>query len=589
MKGFIAVVILVLAVFSVNAEAATFYAAPAGLGGSEANDCTAAQSISTPKLRINSAIGCTTAGAGDTVIIRDGVYDEWLTGSVNGTLTPSAAHLSAQPFTQIIRNGASSANKTKIWGENVGSFNPATGQGLTGAIIAPTTSQNPDTNNAIGLVLAYTSNVHFKNLHLNYVGTLLPAAPNKSGGIFLGDAANIDIENVSLWRAGIKSSGGSSNFRIWNSHVGYSGEGCVFADGDPNTGGQPCPHGLYVCGDGHLIENNEVHHSSHSDIHITCETSNADNIIIRQNKIHDSKGYAVIVKGINAQVYSNVVERTGLGMFCNGNGHLYANNTVNGFFNSPSDVPDPFQFSYAAFVSSLTAVNNQFHAAKSSFNMIRRQDFGAISTSFIHHNMCSQSGNAGCTNVQTTSAIFNNYGASDYTLKSTSPARGAGVSTSATLDYAENTFASPPEIGAFAFVEADSIAPTVSLTAPAQGAIVSGAAISVTATASDNIGVSGVQFKLDGVALQAEDTSVPYGITWDTTTGVINGAHSLTATARDAAGNSTTSEAVLVTVSNSTGGPPSPVFNSFTCSGVVGPVYAGSSPFVVNCTTPSAP
>ena len=94
----------------------------------------------------------------------------------------------------------------------------------------------------------------------------------------------------------------------------------------------------------------------------------------------------------------------------------------------------------------------------------------------------------------------------------------------------------------------DSTPPTVSITSPASGATVSGS-ISVTATASDNRGVSGVQFQLDGANRGAEDTTAPYSMPWDTTTAP-NGTHTLTAIARDAAGNSTTSEPVTVTVSN---------------------------------------
>jgi len=94
----------------------------------------------------------------------------------------------------------------------------------------------------------------------------------------------------------------------------------------------------------------------------------------------------------------------------------------------------------------------------------------------------------------------------------------------------------------------DTTPPTVSITSPGNGATVSGT-ISVTASASDNVGVAGVQFKLDGANLGAEDTSSPYGVSWNTTT-VANGSHSLTATARDAAGNRTTSATVTVTVSN---------------------------------------
>jgi hypothetical protein len=61
--------------------------------------------------------------------------------------------------------------------------------------------------------------------------------------------------------------------------------------------------------------------------------------------------------------------------------------------------------------------------------------------------------------------------------------------------------------------------------------------------------VSGVQFKLDGSSVGSEDTSSPYSISWDSFT-VPNGTHTVTATARDAAGNSTTSSSVTVTVSN---------------------------------------
>src|SRR5439155_14928361 len=62
----------------------------------------------------------------------------------------------------------------------------------------------------------------------------------------------------------------------------------------------------------------------------------------------------------------------------------------------------------------------------------------------------------------------------------------------------------------------DTTPPTVSITAPANGAPVSGTT-SVTANASDNVGVAGVQFKLDGANLGTEDTTAPYSRTWDTT------------------------------------------------------------------------
>ena len=96
----------------------------------------------------------------------------------------------------------------------------------------------------------------------------------------------------------------------------------------------------------------------------------------------------------------------------------------------------------------------------------------------------------------------------------------------------------------------DTTAPTASITAPAAGATVSGT-VSVTATASDNVGVTKVEFYMDG-ALRTTDTTSPYSWSWDTTQ-FANSSHSLVTKAYDAAGNVGTSSTVTVTVNNSTG------------------------------------
>ena len=84
----------------------------------------------------------------------------------------------------------------------------------------------------------------------------------------------------------------------------------------------------------------------------------------------------------------------------------------------------------------------------------------------------------------------------------------------------------------------------MTLTAPANGATVSGT-VTLTATASDDVGVAGVQFLVNGAPLGAEDTTrdpttLTYSVSWYTTA-ANNGTHTLTARARDAAGNTTTS------------------------------------------------
>lgn len=95
----------------------------------------------------------------------------------------------------------------------------------------------------------------------------------------------------------------------------------------------------------------------------------------------------------------------------------------------------------------------------------------------------------------------------------------------------------------------DTTPPTVSVASPLQDAQVSGI-ITLTATADDNVAVAGVRFLLDGAPFGAEVTAAPYSIPLDTRN-ISDGIHLLTATARDASGNSAASLAVSFRVINS--------------------------------------
>jgi hypothetical protein len=75
----------------------------------------------------------------------------------------------------------------------------------------------------------------------------------------------------------------------------------------------------------------------------------------------------------------------------------------------------------------------------------------------------------------------------------------------------------------------------VVFTASSCGPTMSGT-ITPAAGVSDNVGVVGVQFKMDDVNYGPELTSSPFSVTWDTRT-VTNGCHIVTAVARDATGN----------------------------------------------------
>jgi hypothetical protein len=102
----------------------------------------------------------------------------------------------------------------------------------------------------------------------------------------------------------------------------------------------------------------------------------------------------------------------------------------------------------------------------------------------------------------------------------------------------------------------DTKVPAVSLTAPEQNSTVSGT-VTISATASDDVGVAGVRFLLGGASIGSEDTSAPFTISFNSTqTG--NDTYTLVAVARDAAGNSTTSVSRTITISNAATVPPAP-------------------------------
>jgi subtilisin family serine protease len=92
----------------------------------------------------------------------------------------------------------------------------------------------------------------------------------------------------------------------------------------------------------------------------------------------------------------------------------------------------------------------------------------------------------------------------------------------------------------------DTIPPTVSISSPATGAAVSGT-IQVQGTATDNVGVTNIQFYVDG-QLVASTTTSPFSFSWNTTTSA-NASHTLTVKAYDAASNVGTAS-VSVNVNN---------------------------------------
>ncbi|PKM14875.1 MAG: hypothetical protein CVV12_11635, partial [Gammaproteobacteria bacterium HGW-Gammaproteobacteria-2] len=134
---------------------------------------------------------------------------------------------------------------------------------------------------------------------------------------------------------------------------------------------------------------------------------------------------------------------------------------------------------------------------------------------------------------------------SPYTLAidSTALANGAHTLSAVAYDAAGNAGVSPTVGFSVNNVAADTTAPSVS-------AAISGnsGTITFSANASDNTGVTRVDFLVDGVA-KGSDNSGPYTLSLDSTT-LSNASHTLVAKAYDAAGNIGTSASVSFSVNN---------------------------------------
>ena len=134
-----------------------------------------------------------------------------------------------------------------------------------------------------------------------------------------------------------------------------------------------------------------------------------------------------------------------------------------------------------------------------------------------------------------------------YAWNSAASANGAHTLQARASDAAGNTGTSSTLSVQVSGGVSDTTAPSVSLTSPTSGATLAGS-VALTATATDNLGVTRVDFLVDG-ALVAQGTlsGGTYSATWNTPSAT-TGTHTVQARASDAAGNTGSSASVSVTV-----------------------------------------
>ena len=145
----------------------------------------------------------------------------------------------------------------------------------------------------------------------------------------------------------------------------------------------------------------------------------------------------------------------------------------------------------------------------------------------------------------------------DYHLATASPCIDAGAAELAIvsdLDGVARPVGSGWDMGAYestAIRPTDVQAPTVHITSPASGAVVSGEVTITVVATDDQSGIARVEFRVDG-ALLSSSTAEPYMATWDASVAAAGG-HAIQVTAIDKAGNSASaSETVTVSAADTT-------------------------------------
>ena len=478
----------VLLAWAASASAADYYVSPAG------NDSNTGASTA-PWRTLQKAAN--TAQAGDVVHVADGTYvgmNITRSGTVSAPITFRAQGTGAL----VNARNASTDDNINIEG---GSYIIIDGFAVEDAPRAGIRIVN-------GTGVVIRNNVIARSGH---------------SGILTGWTPGIQIiDNVS-WGAAAQHGIYVSNSRVAPDDIVVRGNEC-FGNGQ---NGIQLNGDCWESGDGvftnAIIENNIVHDNNWKGFSLIS----VQNSVIRNNLIYDN-GVSAGAGGIH------LVDQPNCSLPSSDN--LVVNNTV-------------VEPRIAAVRISLGSINNVIFN-----NLVVASGTDYTIVDEVGGNFIDATSNLKRTS---SSGLFVDAAGKDFHLAPSSAAVDAGVSSyqgqsapAVDREGAARPAGSGWDVGADELGSGtpDGTPPTVAITSPANNATVSGS-VTVTASASDNIGVAGVRFHVDGTPVGAEDVSPPYTAAISTVS-LSNGSHTLSAVARDAAGNSATSTPVLVTVDN---------------------------------------
>lgn len=326
-------------------------------------------------------------------------------------------------------------------------------------------------------------------------------------------------------------------------------------------------HGIYVSNsntpnDNPIIRNNECFGNAQNGVQLNGDCwEGGDGVLegarIEGNYIHDNnwKGFSLISVQVST-IQNNVIVDNGISA---GAGGIHLTDQVGPSCGKPS--------------SNNVVVNNTI--VEPRIACIRMTDGSTANVVFNNICVASNTGklvvdevggnlvdSASNLLLTSSSGLFVNVAGKDYHLASAAAAVDAGVpnyqgrpAPSVDRDNVARPGGARHDVGAYEIggpPTGDVTPPTVAITAPAANSTIA-QATTISANASDNVMVASVEFLIDGTSLGLPDVQSPYATSLDPAA-YPSGFYTLTARARDDAGNVTTSAGVAVFLQNSTGG-----------------------------------
>jgi hypothetical protein len=384
----------ILLLFAGPARAAIYYVSQSG---NDANSCAAAQTAVPTSQRQTISAGVACLSAGDILYIHSGNY----TGPKN----------TVDSLIGIVRGGTNFSS---------GAITIAGYPGET-VTITP-----PDGLQGIRLTTAAQRYLIFQDLKIDMINQTTPA--NGPDGVYLSGGANhnrflrLEVKNNSTSGFQLSSNNGSADYNeILN---------CIIHDNGrlnrKNSG-----YGIYGGTNNTLIEGNDIYANNGYGVHFNPLEGYGNNNVIRKNKIHGNfvhgvtadggtTSYGIVVmRGANYLIYNNLIydNQGGIQVYSGNDGTGIYNNTVTRNLASPGNGESGIDMQYydvAPTIRNNIVYNNDAGAIR---------DMSATGTPVMDHNL-------------TIDPLFVNATASDFHLKTSSPAVDAGVAVgSVPVDY----------------------------------------------------------------------------------------------------------------------------------------------------------